>query len=229
MPKKGLETPPSTEWEASSSAGMSETDDLQSSSAAETASLLSSDDADAESLLSSSEGNSVNGDFEQTEGDETVQAISMQDLSLAADNPPVNRTQPARARLSSYLAKPSLPDIDSDSGAEVEYSTEDDDDESEDAASVLSESMTEDPSLRTSAAHIPTQNGIAPAPRHALLRQTLQAQHDEGDTTTTTVVTKAILPSAKAINNARSKTGQGRQGGGWRMPEATFSEWVMAR
>ena len=209
MPKKGLETPPSTEWEMSGSV-LSESDDV-TSSAAETASLLSSDDADAESLL----GSEVDSVEDETERDETVQAIPMQNLSLSEQAAPLSRP----IRQSSYLARPGLPDIDSDSGAEVEYSTEDDESESGDAASILSASfVVEEEEPRTSVPH---------TSQHALLRQTLQSQHDEAEGVE---VPKQLLPSAKTINNARSKAGSGKQGGaGWRMPEATFSEWVLAR
>lgn len=208
MPKQGLETPPSTEWEASSVMYTGNSSDDTPSSAAETASLLSSDDADAESLLGS-EADSVDG---HDDGNETVQAIPMADLSIA-DTTAVRQSQSRP----SYLARPSLPDIESDpdSGAEIEYSTDDDVD------SVLSGSIDED-ALRSSAARIvavrqPIGTACPARPVHLEQQELIEP------------LPRALLPTAKTINNAKSKAAPGRQGGRWRMPEATFSEWVLAR
>lgn len=206
-PKSGFETPPTTasEWEASSIGALT-------TSASELESIASSSGIDmlsADEEVSAEEDADENDAQANLEADETIVELEVDDaILLSRANVQPSPARIAQRRRQQQRGRPSLGRAlsDIDSGAEV-----DDEREEDDGMDTLQDSiadLTMGSASRTSRRHPPT----------TIPRENCRSRSEESLSRSPSPARRRSLPQVSKVKAGR----------GWRMPERTFADWVLA-
>lgn len=219
-----LETPPTTEWEASSAtSGHGSSTDVGLTT--EDEGLSASGDLDGEELEDgSSDWDVVDRESEEEAGDTTLLAGGDDGESSQSSLPP---PPPTRRPRTLHYHPHILSDI--DSGAEVDGEEETDEEERNKISDVESLSgsvaalcVRDHPGRHAANDHPP----FPATPRH---RHREEGESEAREARTSLSRRAVLVPQMNRPNKSTPVSGGRRsRGAGWLMPEQTFIEWVMA-